>query len=334
MLHDPSHYTPMPVAEEVRLTPRDREILRALASELAGIAALPVHTENARLWQKLNDLESERPMVWINEICWHEMNVDDELTLRTEDPWAQEQEREMRRTLYQWRHLPGDMIVSDYLTCPLAFHSPDFGIIEDVDIVTTDRPGENPHARGDAQPARHRTAVPGHVRPVRRHHACQEGRADAHLVHAVGLPHSLVGHRRGDARPERAPSPGPRGRGAHGGRLDGGTGPVRRPEPFVAGSRQHAHRVGRIRLHARITRTGFRSGVREAAQHVGMFERADLLGCIVSHALGVRRGARPSRAVALEAGVLRLLRAARPQDPYPASHPEPAEDFGQPLVQD
>src|ERR1022692_2381963 len=84
--------------------------------------------------------------------------------------------------------------------------------------------------------------------------------------------------------------------------LDGGTGPVRRPEPFVAGSRQHAHRVGRIRLHARITRTGFRSGVREAAQHVGMFERADLLGCIASHALGVRRGARPSLAVALEAG--------------------------------
>ena len=106
MLHDPSHYTPMPVAEEVRLTPRDREILRALASELAGLAALPVHTENARLWQKLNDLESERPMVWINEICWHEMNVDDELTLRTEDPWAQEQEREMRRTLYQCATCP------------------------------------------------------------------------------------------------------------------------------------------------------------------------------------------------------------------------------------
>ena len=138
MLHDPSHYTPMPVAEEVRLTPRDREVLRALASELAAIAVLPVHKEKARLWQKLNDLESERPMVWINEICWHEMNVDDELTLRTEDPWAQEQERELRRTLYQWRHLPGDMIVSDHLACPLAIHSTDFGIIEDVDIVAMD----------------------------------------------------------------------------------------------------------------------------------------------------------------------------------------------------
>jgi hypothetical protein len=126
------------VAEEVKLSPKDKEILQRLAGELAQVAALPVHKEKARLWQKLNDRESERPMVWINEICWHEMNVDDELTLWTEHPWAQEQERELLRTLYQWRHLPGDMIVSDFLACPLAIHSTDFGIIEDVDIVTTD----------------------------------------------------------------------------------------------------------------------------------------------------------------------------------------------------
>ncbi len=138
MLHDPSHHTPMPVAEPIRLSAADRETLRTLASEVAEIAALPVHKEKARLWRKLNDLESERPMVWINEICWHEMNVDDELTLRTESPWAREQEQELRRTLYQWRHLPGDMIVNDYLTCPLAIHSTDFGIMEDVSIVKTD----------------------------------------------------------------------------------------------------------------------------------------------------------------------------------------------------
>jgi hypothetical protein len=138
MLHDPSHRTPLPIAEEVQLSVDDRDILRRLAGEVAEIAALPVHREKARLWRKLNDLESERPMVWINEICWHEMNVDDELTLRTVHPWAQEQERELRRTLYQWRHLPGDMILNDFLGCPLAIHSTDFGIIEDVDIVTTD----------------------------------------------------------------------------------------------------------------------------------------------------------------------------------------------------
>ena len=138
MLHDPSHYELPPIAEEIKLSANDVDILRRLAAELAGIAALPVHREKARLWQKLNDLESERPMVWINEICWHEMNVDDELTLRTEHPWARDQERDLRRTLYQWRHLPGDMVVSDFLACPLAIHSTDFGIMEDVDVVRTD----------------------------------------------------------------------------------------------------------------------------------------------------------------------------------------------------
>lgn len=138
MLHDPSHYEPPPIAEEIVLSDRDATVLRRLAEELAKIAALPVHREKARLWQKLNDLESERPMVWINEIPWHEMDVDGELTLVTEHPWARDQERDLRRTLYQWRHLPGDMVISDYLACPLALHSTDFGIMEDVDIVRTD----------------------------------------------------------------------------------------------------------------------------------------------------------------------------------------------------
>ncbi|MFA6562947.1 MAG: hypothetical protein WCV00_13640 [Verrucomicrobiia bacterium] len=138
MLHDPSHHTPTPLAEEIKLSPRDKDILRHLASELAGIAALPVHREKAVLWQKLNDLQSVRPMVWINEVCWHEMNVGDELTLQCEHPWAREQEVDLRRTLYQWRHLPGDMIISDFLACPLAVHSSDFGIMEQVDVVKTD----------------------------------------------------------------------------------------------------------------------------------------------------------------------------------------------------
>jgi hypothetical protein len=138
MLHDPSHYETPQEAEPIVLNPEDREVLRELASEVAEIAALPVHAEKARMWTKLNDLESERPMVWINEICWNEMNVNEELTLRCERPWAQDQERELRRLLYQWRHLPGDMIVNDYLSCPLELHSTDFGILEDVDIVKID----------------------------------------------------------------------------------------------------------------------------------------------------------------------------------------------------
>ncbi len=138
MLHDPSHHTPPPVAAEIKLSGKDAGILRRLAGEVAEIAMLPVHQEKACLWARLNALQSERPMVWINEICWNEMNVDDELTLQCEHYWARDQEDQLRKTIYQWQHLPGDMVVSDFLVCPLAIHSTDFGIIEDVDIVRTD----------------------------------------------------------------------------------------------------------------------------------------------------------------------------------------------------
>jgi hypothetical protein len=138
MLHDPGSYAPPLQIREITLTAAEKDTLRRLGSEVAAVAALPVHREKAGLWRKLNDLEPVRPLVWINEIPWHEMNVDDELTLRCADPWARELETRLRRTLYQWRHMPGDMVVSEFLECPLAIHSTDFGILEEVEVARTD----------------------------------------------------------------------------------------------------------------------------------------------------------------------------------------------------
>jgi hypothetical protein len=70
------------------------------------------------------------------------MNVNDELTIETEHPWARDQEDLLRKTIYQWKYLPADMVISDFIACPLAIHSTDFGIIEDVDIVKTDETSE------------------------------------------------------------------------------------------------------------------------------------------------------------------------------------------------
>jgi hypothetical protein len=116
----------------------DRDVLRRLVEVQAEIAALPVHKEKAEMWRKLNQLEAVRPLVWINEICWNEMNVNDELTLQTVDPWAQQIEMGLRQLIYQWKHLPADMVVDDFLTCPLVIHNTGFGLVEDVDIVKTD----------------------------------------------------------------------------------------------------------------------------------------------------------------------------------------------------
>ena len=120
------------------ITQKGKDILRDLAGQQAEIAALSAHKEKAELWRRLNQLEPTRPLVWMKEICWHEMNVDDELTLRTTDTWSRQMERQLRRVLYRWRHMPGDMVVNDYISSPLAIHSTGFGIGEDVDIVKTD----------------------------------------------------------------------------------------------------------------------------------------------------------------------------------------------------
>ena len=138
MLHDPGSYTPPQDYDEIQLSDKEKDVLRSLGSELATISALDCHKETAELWRRVNDLESVRPVVWINEIPWHEMNVDDELTLGTTHPWAQELETRLRRTIYQWNHMRGDMVVNDYIDCPLVIHSTDFGIHEEVDVAKTD----------------------------------------------------------------------------------------------------------------------------------------------------------------------------------------------------
>lgn len=142
MLHDPSHETPIPVEEEIILAQADKDILRRLGEQYAKVGETHAKSGKPSLWSALNDLKSKRPMVWINEIPWHEMDVDGELENKCGHPWARELETELRRTLYQARHMPGDMVVSEYIACPIVFHSTDFGIREKVQTAHTDAENE------------------------------------------------------------------------------------------------------------------------------------------------------------------------------------------------
>jgi hypothetical protein len=132
MLHDPSHIIPIPVEEEILLRQDEKDILRRLGEEYIEYGKKDLDTNKVELWRALNDKKSVRPMLWINEIPWHEMNFEDELTLKTIHPWARELETELRSTIYKAKHMPGDMIVNDFLECPKVFYSTDFGIIEKV----------------------------------------------------------------------------------------------------------------------------------------------------------------------------------------------------------
>ncbi len=117
---------------------KDRGILRELGKRIAEIAAMPVNEERRELHSRINDLEKAKPTIHIYEIPWHEMDVNDELKLRTKDPFCQGIERDLRRTLYKWRHMQGDMVVEPVIVQPLCIHDTGFGITEQVDIARTD----------------------------------------------------------------------------------------------------------------------------------------------------------------------------------------------------
>ncbi|MFO7900939.1 MAG: hypothetical protein R6V58_18010 [Planctomycetota bacterium] len=113
-------------------------VLRDLAGQTAEIAALPVQEEKRELWRKLNALEPDRPMVMIDQVCWHEMNVDDELTLRCTDDECRGYEQALRRTLFQWRHFPVDMVVEPFIRVPKAVYNTRFDVTVQEERAVTD----------------------------------------------------------------------------------------------------------------------------------------------------------------------------------------------------
>jgi len=105
----------------------DRRTVRELARQVMEVASLPVQREKRAMWTRLNRLEPVRPMVWINEIPWDELQCE-ELACRCEDGFCRGIERELRRTLYLWRHMRCDMVVGGVWYSPCAYADSGFGV--------------------------------------------------------------------------------------------------------------------------------------------------------------------------------------------------------------
>ncbi len=117
---------------------QDVTVVRELAAQVAEIAALPVQEEKRELWCRLNGLRPVRPMVMIDQVCWNEMNIGDELILRCEDEECRGYEDFLRRTLFQWRHFPVDMVVEPFVRVHKAIRNTGFGVGAREDIAVTD----------------------------------------------------------------------------------------------------------------------------------------------------------------------------------------------------
>ena len=117
---------------------QDIAILRSLAYRYYEAAQHPRNAENAKLYRAVNGLRPIRPVVLLDEIPFHELNYDDLLTLRCEDEDLRRVENHLRRTLFQWNHFPGDMIVPPYVPVHKVVNSTGIGLSIKENIRTVD----------------------------------------------------------------------------------------------------------------------------------------------------------------------------------------------------
>jgi PAS domain-containing protein len=131
--------------KKFEVTAGDAQILRELARRAAEIGHDPVNRERARLWNRLNQLQAERPLlyVWqrVANVPWGELDVNGELTLRTETPFARELETELRQRIYRFTHLADDSVFEPKLYCTYEIDVTAYGVeveIEQSDLSVND----------------------------------------------------------------------------------------------------------------------------------------------------------------------------------------------------
>jgi len=116
----------------------DVKILRQLARRYADLAFSDKNAENIQLHKAVNDLKQIRPVVLIDEIPWHEMNINDELTLQCEDPYLKRIEWFFRTNLYKNKYMPADMVVPPFVPVHKVIESTGIGITVEEETLATD----------------------------------------------------------------------------------------------------------------------------------------------------------------------------------------------------
>ena len=129
-------------------TYRDKEIVKELASQLREIAESSIQNEKRAMWTNLNGLKQVRPMVWINEIPWHEL-AGEELNPQAEEAFVREMEVKLRQSIYLWKHMRTDMVVDPFYISDYVFHDSGHGLDW---IPTHDGAGEAGIGSAEYQP--------------------------------------------------------------------------------------------------------------------------------------------------------------------------------------
>lgn len=175
---------------------RDHKVVRDLVQRYAEYAALPQQEITRTNWKKLNGLQAGKPMVMIDQLPWHELNGEEELTLRCDDPFLREVENRVRQTLYKWEHIPADMVLDPFIRVPKVYTNSGYGVEQADHAIALDEKNTSAQAheyqdkiRNDGELARLQTPTITHdtLESRRRKEIC-------HDIFGDILPTYLTGH--------------------------------------------------------------------------------------------------------------------------------------------
>ena len=112
---------------------KDIEILRDLANQYTQFANSDENHRNCVLHRKVNDLKQPKPIVLIDEIPWHELKQDEELTLICENEFYRRVEWHLRQMVYRWKHFRGNLVLPPYYGVGKVIHHSGVGMTQETD---------------------------------------------------------------------------------------------------------------------------------------------------------------------------------------------------------
>ena len=118
---------------------KDRQILRELAKYQADLSSKDVNKERNRRIKDMHGLKPVRPPVWINEIPWHEMDINGELNLVCDSENARKIEESFRRIIFRWKYFQADMVVENAFYITKSYTETAIGVEPRIETRVTDK---------------------------------------------------------------------------------------------------------------------------------------------------------------------------------------------------
>jgi hypothetical protein len=113
-------------AAALELTEKEKIRIRDLAKRWMEIAGEPVMEERKRLWQAVNDLKMERPVILIETSCIDGFLTPDDLVC--ENPFFREVEQQMVRWIRQFEEVGDDIILEPYFRMGWQIDESSYGV--------------------------------------------------------------------------------------------------------------------------------------------------------------------------------------------------------------